>query len=259
MDLRGYLRVLRTRWRAIGACTILGLGAAALVTVLATPYYSASVQLFVATNGEKGDSAYQGGLFMQARVKSYTQIVNSPAVTRGVIAALGLQTTPEQLGREITAVAPLDTVLIDITVRDASAARAEAIANATALQFTRIVAQVEGTTASGQPLVKITVLRPASVPSSVTSPRPKLNLAIGFLVGLIVGVVLGVIRESLATSAAEADERDRRTAASPRDVPPFEEGPPRPPVVEDEDQRQTTGAVAQIARRSRWSSRPQRQ
>src|SRR4051812_13254361 len=121
MDLKQYLRVLRTRWLLIVACILVALAAAGLYSFLQKPTYAATTQLFVSTSGTgaqsaNAQSAYQGGLFSQDRVKSYAGIVSSQPVVQRVKDQLRLSDKVEDLQAEITATAPLDTVLVDVTV-----------------------------------------------------------------------------------------------------------------------------------------------
>ncbi len=79
MDLKDYLRLLRVRRGLIVVCAALGLAAAALATLAATPVYQSKAVIFVST-GDSGTvgGAYTGSLFTQARVKSYSEIIKSP-------------------------------------------------------------------------------------------------------------------------------------------------------------------------------------
>jgi capsular exopolysaccharide synthesis family protein len=207
VDLRDYVRVLRKRWRLIAACTLVAMVSAALVTILTPRTYAAEVQLFVAAQDQNSVStAYQGGLFSQQRVKSYADIVNSPPVMSAVIAQLGLSATEQRLAGQVSASAPLDTVLINITAKDGSAQRAQSIANATGTQFAQFVTGIERTNPAAPPPVKVTVVKPASLPKAPVSPRRSLNLALGLLVGLAIGVGGAVLRETLDTSVKPGDD-----------------------------------------------------
>ncbi|MDH6108523.1 capsular exopolysaccharide synthesis family protein [Kitasatospora sp. MAP12-15] len=207
MDLRDYARVLRERWRFVVACVLVFVAAAAAAVALTPRSYSAHARLFVATSDVSSANAYQGGLFSEERVKSYTQIVNSPPVIDGVINALHLHSTPSQLAGKISATAPLDTVLVDIKVTDSSPQQAQAIANETAVQFTQFVAQIEQTSpGGGATLVKVSAVGPSTAPTSPTSPQPALYLGIGLAAGLAVGVSGAILRASLDTRMRTRDD-----------------------------------------------------
>jgi non-specific protein-tyrosine kinase len=210
MDLREYIDVLRQRWRFVMVCVLLGLAAAVAVTVLTPRTYTAKAQLFIATSDKDSAEAYAGGLFTQQRVKSYTKIANSQAILDDVISRLDLNTTPEQLAKKVSAQAPLDTTLVDIRVQDRSAARAQAIADETATEFTRYIDSIEKSSADAPPLVKASVVGAPEPPSAPTSPRPALNLTIGLLAGAVVGMSGAVLRHSLDTTVRSAGDVRRR-------------------------------------------------
>ena len=46
----------------------------------------------------------------------------------------------------------------------------------------------------------VTVVRPATLPTSPVSPRPILNITVGLLLGVALGVGIAVLRETLDTS-----------------------------------------------------------
>lgn len=209
MDLRDYATVLRKRWRLIALCALLAVGAALAATLAATPSYQAQAQLFVSTTQSDSNAAgslVQGGQFAQQRVKSYADIINNPMVTQPVVKQLGLQLTPRQLEGKIKASAPLDTVLINVDVTDASPVLAQRIVNAVAQQFTVVANKLETPAGQSSSPVKVSVVRMADLPGAPISPRPTLNLALGLLVGLAVGVGAAVLRETLDTSIKGVDD-----------------------------------------------------
>ena len=201
MDLRDYLDILRARWRLIIVTTLLGVMAAATASMLATPQYTATATTFVSVNG--GDStvgtALQGSLFAQDRVKSYVDVVSADGVMGAVIEDLGLPLSPGQLAGKIDVNNPLDTVTLEISATDPNPALAQSIANSTAEALGAEVARLETPSPDDKPLVTITTTQPAPLPTSPSSPRTMINLALGFLVGLAVGVGAAVLLETLDT------------------------------------------------------------
>ena len=207
MDIRDYALVLRKRWRLIALCTLLAVAASLAATLVATPMYQASAQLFVSTATEGNIAGLQqGGQFAQQRVKSYADIVDSESVTDAVVRELGLDISGRRLAEQIEASAPLDTVLINVDVTDADPARAQAIANAVAERFSVVAPELETPEGEDGSPVKVSVVRTADLPEAPVSPRPKLNLALGLLVGLAVGVGAAVLRETLDTSIKGAED-----------------------------------------------------
>jgi capsular exopolysaccharide synthesis family protein len=196
VDLRDYMRLLRLRWRLVAACVVLGVGGAAAFVFTATPVYTAQTQLYVAAASDNISSAVAGTTLGQDQVQSYAQIINSPQVTGLAATELGGQVSATQIGKEVTATAPLNTQLLDVTVTDTDATRAAAIANATSEQFAQYAEDLNAGSGLHSP-VKVTVVRRAQTPTSPSSPKKPLDLGLGLVVGLAVGVGGAVLREVL--------------------------------------------------------------
>ena len=215
MDLRGYLRLLRRRWRIVAAAVSFGLVAGITLILLSPTTYQAEARVFVSLRESAGNSsgAYQGNLFSQDRVKSYAEILTLPAVTAPVIAQTRVAMTPEELGRRITATVPAGTVVLRIAVSDPSAVRSRDLTNAVAAQFGRVVTQLETPPGSRTSPVSVSVVKPAVTPASRTSPRPGLDIALGLFFGLVVGVALAVVRDLLDTTVKSAEDLAAATGA----------------------------------------------
>jgi tyrosine-protein kinase len=210
VDLHDYLRVVRKRWRTIAAVTLALVAVAALVTLWSPKVYQARTQLFVSTSaGDDSSQLLQGSSFTQQRVKSYSDVITSPTVLDPVIDQLGLKTTAEALGERVSASVPLDTVLIDVMVDDASPEQSARIADAVGKQFAQSVSELERVSASGPSPVKVSVVRPPSVPTAPISPKPVRNVALGLVLGLMLGLGAALLRDLLDTSIrGERDVKD---------------------------------------------------
>jgi succinoglycan biosynthesis transport protein ExoP len=201
VELRDYLRILRKRWIAIVALSLMGLAAAAGVTILTTPQYEASTLVYVQvqSSGTVGELA-QGSTFIQNQVKSFAEVVNTPRVLDPAIKSLKLDETAGQLATSVSASSPLDTVNIEITVSRDSPVEAANIANAVTSSFRQAVGEITSTTGVAPvSQVSVSVLRDATEPASPVSPNTGLNLALGLLVGLALGLGIAVLREVLDT------------------------------------------------------------
>ncbi|MET8416202.1 polysaccharide biosynthesis tyrosine autokinase [Streptomyces sp. NPDC005134] len=248
MDLHGFLKALARRWPTVVVCLVLAIGAALAATSFSTPVYEARTQLFVATRtGEDSAELNQGQTFSQARVQSYAAIVTTRQVTRPVVKELRLRTTPEELASRITAVAPLNTVLINITVRDTKPERAARIANAVAQRFSAAVERLEAPkrapdsersrssrTRDGVSPISLGVTQEAVAPTGPVSPRPLLNLAAGVLSGLLLGAGLVALRETLDTTLKTSEALGEFTALPGLGTIPFDRNVPRQPLVSAE-------------------------
>ncbi|SHG30040.1 capsular exopolysaccharide family [Jatrophihabitans endophyticus] len=199
MDPREFLRILRRGWPLVLVCTVLGVAAGIGLTAATSKVYEASVEVFVATSPTSDASQLaQGNAFTSDRVQSYTSVANSPDVTDAVVARTRLGLTSQQLADKITADAPQNKTLINLHVTDGSPTRAARLANAVAEEFDSVVARkVEQTDSAGKPVVKLTVIHPATVPTSPVKPNRTVNVGLGFVLGLLVGLGLVVLRDLL--------------------------------------------------------------
>ncbi len=205
MELRDYIAALRRHWRIWIGTTVFGLLLATTFLQATQPSYAATAQVFVSSTVEGPQSAQ----FVNQRVKSYPAIATSDAVLRPVIARLGLDSSTTRLRGAVSASNPVDTSQIDITVTGADRTRVADIANAIAVEFSRVVEDLERPAVGGSP-VGLTVTDPATVPTAPTSPLPQYVYVLGGAVGLLVGIAAAVARSTLAT--AIYDEVDIRAA-----------------------------------------------
>ncbi|GAA4113865.1 polysaccharide biosynthesis tyrosine autokinase [Nocardioides fonticola] len=198
-----FLRLIGHRWRVIVATVVLAVSGASLYTYLTPPTYTATTELFVAIGNSSGDDSASGigaaVFFVNSRVKSYPDLVKSPLVLDPVIKELGLDTTSSALADDVTASVADGTVLMDVSVSSESASQAATIANATGKQMVSIVEDLDRSSTGTSP-VKVTVVRPATVPTSPTKPVPWLNVLIGLFAGLGLGLAFAALRETLDTS-----------------------------------------------------------
>lgn len=235
MELQEYLRLIRKRWRILTAAVVATLALAAAATVLTPREYSASTRLFVSTSGaDSTTSLLQGSNFTQQRVKSYADVITTPKVLGPVVDELGLAESAEVLGSRVAATVPLDTVLIDVSVRDRSAEQAARIADAVGREFTSTVTDLESTDGTSSP-VKVTIVSSATVPTAPVSPRPLRNGLLGLLAGLVLGLGLAIGRDKLDTSVKNERDLGAVTSAPVLGGIVFDpEAPKRPLIVQND-------------------------
>jgi non-specific protein-tyrosine kinase len=236
VDLREYLNVLRKRWHVIVLATLVCVAAAGAMALLQKPTYQANAQLFVSVN-QPGDQTqvYQQGLAAAQRVKSYADIVNSPQVIDAVRNQLHLGLTSGQIAAEVTADNPLDTVLLNLHVRDTDPARAGAIANAVADQFGKLVNDLETPQGSATSPVKVSTVQKASVPSAPVAPNKKVDVALGLLLGLALGIGIAVLLDVLDTSVKSAEDLEAISESAVLGVIGFDSDAAKSPLIVQTD------------------------
>jgi capsular exopolysaccharide synthesis family protein len=214
LEFRDYLRLLHRNWVIITATMLVTLLAAAGVTLMLKPSYTAQTQLFVAIQSTGSVvELQQGNTFTQARVQSYVDTAKTPVVLQPVIDSLGLDSTAAELAGKISASADLNTVLITVSATDPSPAQAAAIAQSVAESLILAVGDLESPD-SGEPSpIKISVVTPAVAPTTPSSPNTKLNLVLGLFLGLGAGIGISLLRTVLDTKVRGDADLSRVTDA----------------------------------------------
>ncbi|SCL35509.1 capsular exopolysaccharide family [Micromonospora nigra] len=194
MDLYRQLRLVRRHWWIVLVTLMVALGTTALVTIRSEPRYVASVTFFVTTPSEGVAAAYQGGLFLQQRIKSYADLLVSDRLAQSVVAEGQVGLTAEQIQGRVSTSTETGTVLLRASVTDTDQTRALKLTELLSAKFVDLVQKVE-TPPSGEPgPIKIEIVSGPRVSASPVSPQPLRNFTIGGLLGLVAGVALAVLR-----------------------------------------------------------------
>lgn len=196
VELQNYLSILRDRWIPALIAALLVLGAVVGFTLLQTPTYQAKNRMFVQT--QAGGSVLElnsGVIFAQQQITSYADLATTPLVLEPVIEELSLDSSPQDLASQISTSVPPETLILEIAASSEDPGQAAEIANATAESLRQTVSELEtdGNTSS----VELTVIAPATTPSSPTSPSLPRNLAVGLVLALMAGVATAIIRNLL--------------------------------------------------------------
>jgi capsular exopolysaccharide synthesis family protein len=249
LNLREFLRLLRSRWLTVCVATLLTVLAAIAATLMTTPQYQASTRLFVSTTaGASVSDSYQGQRLSQDRVLSYTELLQGDTVAQRTIDKLQLDMTAKQLKEKVKATSKADTVLITVKVLDPSPVRARDMANALSDEFVVMVRELETPGPGSRPDARVVVEQRASVPESPVVPRRSRNIAIGLLLGLALGVGLAVLRDLLDNTVKTKETLEEITGVSLTGTIPLDkERRNDPAIVFDKD----NSAIAESFRKLR--------
>lgn len=132
MDARQTLALIRRHLLLLGACVVFGAGSAYLVSQSLPKTYTSTVTLLVGQSLQAVSPDINGLLASQRLSQTYTELVSTGPLLSRVIAREGLNVTPENLRKLVTANAPLNSTLVTITATNGDAARAASVANAIA-------------------------------------------------------------------------------------------------------------------------------
>jgi capsular exopolysaccharide synthesis family protein len=197
--LRAYLRVLRERWLLLVTFVLAATAIALLITELTPKSYDATAQVLV-TSSSSADPGLQNqaDAYVSAQVTTFAKVIRSPDVLKCMQTDLHLGVTNSELKGKLSASALAGVSIIEVKASDSSGSRAANLANSAARCF---IAAVQSYNSS----VKLFPTGPADQPSSPTSPKPLLNIALGALLGLLVGAALAVARDILDNRIKEPE------------------------------------------------------
>jgi receptor protein-tyrosine kinase len=212
LDLHEFIRVVRSRWVTVCVTTVVAVLGAVTVTLLTTPLYQATTTLFVSTSsGASVTEVYQGNLFSQQRVLSYTELLKGETVAQRTVDKLGLNTTAKALQSNINASAKPNTVLIDVSVLDESPVRARDIANTLSDEFVAMAKELETPENGAAPYARVVIEQRASIPDSPATPKKTRNIALGLAIGVLLGVGLALLRHYLDNTVKDQQTLEQIT------------------------------------------------
>lgn len=234
MTFAEYFMILQRRWRVWFSGLVLGLLAGAAVCVFSPIQYTAVATSFVTVADrvdENQGEIFQGSQFAVQRVKSYARLVDSPRVLGPVRAELGLPLTYRELARRVDVNSPPETVLMEVSVEDASPVRAVRIADAVSEELGEVIEDLETASGSSVSSVRVSLAQPATRPSDPSSPRVLLTLLLGAAVGLAAGLVAAVLRHHLDRRIKTTEDVREQTGMSPLGTTLYQPEAKRRPLV----------------------------
>lgn len=153
MDTRRSLGVLRHWAWLLVASVLLAGGAAFLVSSALPKTYEASVTLIVGQSLQATSPDYNQLLASQRLSQTYADLATTSPILSRVIDREGLDTTPDDLAKRISASAPTNSTLVTLTVDDPDQARVAAIANTLADELIATSPSVNGRSSAVQSFV----------------------------------------------------------------------------------------------------------
>jgi capsular polysaccharide biosynthesis protein len=198
-ELQRNLDRLLRRWVVLALTVVLGGAAGVLWAKVTPPTYTASAVLVATTIEATGDNRQNS--FAQA----FARLVGQPDISTA--AADNVRLPAEQVRTAVQATTSPDTPLIELTGAADTPAKAAGVVNAVATAVVNVADSRQAETG-----VTLLMLTPAGPPTSPSSPKLAVDVAVGCAAGFLLGGLFVV-----ATGA--------RSPASPR--PPIP-APPRP-------------------------------
>lgn len=175
---------------------------------LVTPKYEASTKFYVNNSAQTSSSMSSSDLATSRNlVESYLVILETRETLEEVIACAGIDESPEDLWKRLSASAVNGTEIFEVVVTSSKPEKAAKIADAIAQVLpARIVSIIEGTSAK--------VVEGALLPTKPSSPNYVTNTIIGFIFGFVLAVGMIIIREIFDVSV-RTDEDIARVCGYP--------------------------------------------
>jgi len=206
VQIRAFLDVLRRRLGLMVACVLVVVSLAALATFLLTPVYQSTSRLYVSAAQADTGEAYAGGLLSEQRVAAYVEIVESSLLATRVHEQLDLADSAEEIDRKVSANTVGETPVLEIHVKDTNADLAALLSQTYAEQLVRTAAEIESPRGDQGTPVKVTIIDPASTPSTPVFPKPVLNLTLALILGLVLAMAVALLREVLDNTIKQVDD-----------------------------------------------------
>ncbi len=234
MSFVEYVALLQRRWRIWTTMIVVGLLVALGFNFFSERQYSAVATSFVnvVETGTPGSSnIFQGSQFAVSRMASYAALSSSPDVLQPVISKLGLSYSPRELRQLVDVSSPADSVLLRVSAENPDPRRAAAIADEVSRQLGLVIEKLETPRGRNASPVKVTLIQPADVPVSPSSPRVWLNLLLGLVGGAALGLLVALLRHALDRRLKTADDIRAITHVAPLGSTVYNRAAKRDPLV----------------------------
>lgn len=225
MNLHDYVRVLSRRWLTLYLVVAIFLLLGQAYLFLSPGQYVARSQIFFSV----GTTQETTGLtdissFSQQRVKSYAEAALSTRALQPVIDTLDLETDPGTLRQSMEVAVPLDTVVLDIAVRQPTREAAVEVARAHTQSVLQLVSELEAPVSPGYSVTSV-VLQDGALDQGRDGPSALIIATLSLFAGLIAGVLLSILRD--VRDPHVQDETDLRSLVD-RLSSKDQHGPPLP-------------------------------
>jgi len=226
VELIGYLRLLRRRWWIVLLAIIVCVGAAIGGTRVEHKRYTSTTRLLVSGSSSLSavDEITRRQLAEQ-RATLFSQIATTDPVVRAALAQATRDNSAANIpgaAASVSASATGNDPFLTIKVTADVPAAAQTIANAYVKILPTQLATLDQLPSVVDTL--LTVVNPAGLPTTPSSPRPLRNALIGLALGTVLGIAGALIRETLDTTLRDSDEVRRMTRTTilgviPREFP----------------------------------------
>ena len=185
--------ILRQFWVVVITVVVIT-GATTGFSLAQPPEYEASIKIIIGQGGKlTQDPVAQAGLM--DITDTMVVAVDTRPIAQGVIRKLGLDETPKEVLKNMTAQRIGATQFIEVSYTDFDPERAERVANTIGSVFSDEIAGIS----PGSDAITASVWEPATVPTSPEDPDPIRNGFLASVLGAMLGVGLALLFDYLST------------------------------------------------------------
>lgn len=202
MSLQDYAKILRARWVTVCVTALLAVLDALAFSLATPPQYQASTQLFVSASSGSVYGQYEGNRLSQESMLTYTELIMGRTLAQRTVDRRNLDISAESLRAKVRAAAQPNTVLINVSVVDASPTRARELANAVSDEFVLMADEFEPpSSGKTRPHTRVVVTQRASaIPTKPFKSGMQRSLLFGLAAGIMLGTGLAIVREQMDNS-----------------------------------------------------------
>lgn len=200
ISLRRHVAVLRRGLRTILVFVTVGVLSALAVNLFATRVYEARAEILVGPVLEEAQPDINRLLAAQRLATTYAELASTTSFLERVRTTVGLGERIEDIQRSLIAIAPPESLFIQIAFQHRDPSTAARFAN----EVANALVEAAPTAASGggpEVVRPLQIVGVATPPADPVSPRSALNIVAGFVAGLLGGVIIvylrGLIRDDL--------------------------------------------------------------
>lgn len=226
MDIYSLVKAIRLRWKVVALSPIVFGAIAALITMLTPPVYTADSSGVVSTDVNSSQSSiatdYTSNSLASSKLPSYVELGSLRSVAEYVIGEMSLETTPEELVRQIKVTNPADTLFIKVSAEATDPVTARDLAETWIRGMEREVNILE----SGNPETRGTIyLSPkdsAILPNKPSSPNLSLNIILGIIGGIIIALIYTIVNHFFDRKIRSQSDVERESSSSVIGTIPFD-------------------------------------
>jgi capsular polysaccharide biosynthesis protein len=203
-SLKAFLQVIRRRWLAVLAVSLLSVGIAVGLSSIQEQEYSASIYMLIGQKSSANPVYTPSIPNVDQLTATMAKAVDTRPIAQSVVTELNLKTSPDALLANLSATPVEGTQFIQVTYVNNNPDRARRVINAIGDEFAKEVAHISPSTN----YVAATLWDPATKATPTGMGLPQM-IALALALGVIIGTSLAFVLEALDDSWQSPEELEQ--------------------------------------------------